>query len=141
MTTTIEEKKIEALAKYLGEDAEDITQSKYDECTFDVGSREYLVMTDDEADEKAAEQIKDSAWAFNSSFLASYCDLPEEVFTAMQGKCEGANDAITKLIERSEGGMDGFIEEAISADGRGHFLNTYDGNEDEAGEFYVCRIN
>lgn len=27
--------------------------------------------------------------------------------------------------------MQDFIEQAISSDGRGHFLNTYDGNESE----------
>lgn len=141
MITQIEEVKIKALAEYLGEDTENISQSSYDECTFEVGSREYLVMTDSEADGRAANYIKESVWAFNASFLASYTGLPEEIFAALQPKCESANEAILRVIEGAEGGLEGFIKKAISYDGRGHFLNTYDGEEDEAGDFYVCRIN
>jgi hypothetical protein len=36
---------------------------------------------------------------------------------------------------------DDLVDEAISADGRGHFIATYDGEEAEAGRFYVYRIN
>ena len=133
MEKTIEEAKIEALAKHLGEDK--------DEAERLIDREDYLVLTDEEADEKAKEYIKDSAWAFNASFLANFTDLPEEVFTAMQGKCESSNDAILKLIERSEGGLDRFIEEAISADGRGHFMSSYDGEEAEEGQFFIYRLN
>jgi hypothetical protein len=56
-------------------------------------------------------------------------------------KCEGANDAILALIEKTDGGLDGFVEEAISADGRGHFLSSYDGNENHESGFYIYRTN
>ncbi len=40
---------------------------------------------------------------------------------------------------------DEFVSQAISADGRGHFLNTYDGNENEqtieGTTFYIYRMN
>ena len=32
-------------------------------------------------------------------------------------------------MERADGGLEGLIEEAISADGRGHFMSSYDGEE------------
>jgi hypothetical protein len=56
-------------------------------------------------------------------------------------KCEGANDSILALIEKTDGGLDGFVEEAVSVDGRGHFLSGYDGEECEVGEFFAYRIN
>jgi hypothetical protein len=38
-------------------------------------------------------------------------------------------------------GLEGFVEEAVSADGRGHFLSSYDGEENEQDGFYIYRIN
>ena len=59
----------------------------------------------------------------------------------MQGKlCESANGLVTALIED----MDEFIEDAVSADGRGTFLSSYNSEEVEVvvdGEyFYAYRI-
>lgn len=141
MNTQTKQTKAEALAKFLNEDLDAISETTYDENTFDAAGGEYLVLTDEEADQLAHDYIKDSLWAFKSSFLASYCDMPEEMFKAVQDKCESANDGILQCVERADGGLDGFVEEAISADGRGHFLNTYDGEENEEGEFFIYRVN
>lgn len=115
----------------------------YDEDDYNMA---YMCLTDSEADDKAAESIKDSLWAFNPSFLASETGLDEEIFKAIadNGKCEDNNDMIYNTIVKL-GNMDEFIQAAISADGRGHFLNTYDGNENEEtvnGEtFFIYRMN
>ena len=62
----------------------------------DFNDDDYLVLTDEEADEKAAEYITDSLWAFTPSFLASMTDFDEEIFQAIadNGKCESNNDTI-----------------------------------------------
>jgi hypothetical protein len=107
---------------------------------------DYYVLTDEEADEKAKEYIIDSLWAFNPSFLASMTDFDEEVFQAIadNGKCESNNDVIYNTIAKTCG-IDEFVEAAIQADGRGHFMSSYDGNENEEtvqGEtFYIYRLN
>lgn len=49
--------KIEALAKYLGCDVEDITQG-YDDDHFEYGNEEYAVYTDDEADQAHYDYIE-----------------------------------------------------------------------------------
>jgi hypothetical protein len=103
----------------------------------------YIVLTDDEADEKAKECILDSVWAFNPSFLASETGIDVEVFEAIQNnnRCESNNQAILSMIDDEEE----FVSSAISADGRGHFMSSYDGNENEetVGDttFYIYRIN
>ncbi len=115
----------------------------YDE---DNHSNDYLVLTDDEADEKAKEDILESLWAFNASFIAYHTDLDEEVIQAIHdnGKCESNNDTIHNLIKKL-GDIDDFVSDAISADGRGHFLSSYDGNENEetvnGTTFYIYRQN
>jgi len=105
----------------------------------------YIVLTDEEADEMAANYIKDSLWAFNSGFIIDHSKLPYEakemIETYQQDKCESANETIEALIED----LDEFIEDAISADGRGHFMSSYDGNEHEqsinGAYFYIYRMN
>lgn len=112
---------------------------------FSLGNTEYAVGTDEEADSAAQEYVTQSVWAFQSSFLASFTGLPEEVFTALQDKCEDANDTFLTLINEVGAGIEEFTSKAISSDGRGHFLSGYDGKEEEAtvkgALFYVYRVN
>ena len=106
----------------------------------------YRVLTDDEADELAYEYIMDSLWAFTSSFLAGETGIDEDVFIALaeNGKCESNNDAIASLIKSSCGYQE-FVDSAVSADGRGHYINRYDGNEYEVKvgrkTFYIYRVD
>ncbi len=51
-------KKVEALAKYLTEDIENITQSKNDECEYYHGKDTYLVVNDNQAEELHLEAIE-----------------------------------------------------------------------------------
>ena len=37
--------------------------------------------------------------------------------------------------------MDELIEEAVSLDGRGHFLASYDGHENEHNDYFIYRTN
>jgi len=138
---------VEAVADQIGCDPDDLTletHTHYGLEVFSNGSQEYAVGTDKEANEACKEYIKDSTWAFRSSFICEYCNLPQELAEALEAmqskKCEGANDSILALIEKTEGGLDGFVE-AVSAGGRGHFLASYDGNENEKDGFFIYRIN
>ena len=127
--------KKEALEKYLNLK---VNPSDYDENTFETeDGEEYLVLTDKEADNKAREYILDSLWAFNADFIFAHSDAfvnlsdwerDEAIksLTEMQGKlCESANGLVRCLIAD----IDEFVDDAIVADGRGHFLSFYDGVE------------
>jgi len=115
----------------------------------DSYSADYLVLTDSEAGEKAAEYIKESLWAFNASFLSDVTGFDVSIFEAIQAndKCDDNNSAMTQLVGDN---LDYLIDHAVSVDGRAHFLNTYDGDEiefncfDYTGEntpLYVYRMN
>jgi hypothetical protein len=135
-------KRITALANFLGVKKSTITEG-YDEFTFETEENgEYMVLTDKEADARAEEDIKETLWAFNPSFLSSETGIDEEVFKAIQdnGRCESNNEAIESIVN-STCGIDGFIEEAITADSRGHFINSYDGEESQEGEYFIYRVN
>jgi len=106
----------------------------------------HIICTDEEADELACEYIVDSLWAFRPSFLAGETGIDIDVFEALAGneKCEDNNDAVASLI-KSTCGLDKFVESAIGADGRGHFIAHYDNDENEVSvgdtTFYIYRVN
>ena len=126
----------QALANFLECDVEEAKQQ--------IEDGDYLVLTDEEADEQAKESIIDYLLAFKAGFILSECGLDlsgEESLKEMQGStCEGAQDFIYSLIDKTCG-IDSFVESAISADGRGHFLASYDSEENAVGEYYIYRIN
>lgn len=55
-------------------------------------------------------------------------EIPEKEYTEMAGKlCESFNKAVLAMIPDKNH----FVKDAILADGRGHFLSQYDGQENE----------
>ena len=135
--------KVIALANHLNINPSEVCET-YDDSNFEADGAEYMVLTDSEADAYALDYIRESVWAFNASFLSNMTDLPESMFEAVQDQCERGNDAILQCIEQSCG-LDRFAAEAMSRDGRGHFMSSYDGEENEElvnGEwFYIYRTN
>jgi hypothetical protein len=132
----------EKLAKYFeipADSIEELTDNRYL-----IDGTEYLVLTDSEADDLARQYILDSLWAFNAKFIASHTEngLDEDAVKAladMQGKlCESANLIVKALIVD----LDHFVNDAIMSDGRGHFMNSYDGHEIEIdGDTYAYRMD
>ncbi len=138
-----EEARRAALATHLGCELGEVEGGRFVENQFDADGAEFLVLTDSEADEAAAVYLRDSVWAFNAAFLSNYTPdgIGEVEITALRGdKCEDINDAFTALVEAGHG-MKELIDDAISCDGRAHFLNTYDGEEAEEGGFLIYRTN
>tara|TARA_R100000406_G_scaffold22887_2_gene14578 strand:+ start:3419 stop:3904 length:486 start_codon:yes stop_codon:yes gene_type:complete len=87
---------------------------------------DYLVYTDEEADEAVREYIEETVWAFTPSFLQAHTGVSGDTIREMQEKLsEDANEAITAMIKD----FDGFVEDAVRCDGRGHFLAPYDHEE------------
>ena len=135
--------KIKSLAEFLECEEEEIQVSGYDKNLFEYGNQEYLVLTDEEADERTKEDILESLWAFNTNFILSHTNIDwnnrtEKAIQKMQQElCEDANEIVKAIITD----INEFIEDAISSDGRGHFLNGYDGTEEELNGFYIYRTN
>ena len=137
--------KIKALAEYLGEPVENL-RNNGDNYVQVVDGFEYLVLTEDEADEVAAAYIADSLWAFNAEFILDTCRLNNAPETArclrnmLEDACEGANEFVLALVEGTCG-LDRFVQAAIDADGRGHFISQYDGEENDCDGLYIYRID
>lgn len=129
-----------ALAIHLGT----LNYSAVEDAQTLVDDESYLVLTDEEANERCTEHIKETLWAFNASFLAGETGIDEEVFTRLAEGYESSNPAFEAIIN-ANGGMDSFVEAAIGADGRGHFLAGYDHNENKVTyngtTYYIYRVN
>ena len=113
-------------------------QQDWEEVANMIGE-DYLVLTDEEADDAVRNYIERTAWAFTPSFLSGFTGVDEEVFVALQEA--NKYDAIRSMIQD----FDAFVEAAVSADGRGHFLATYDHNEYDVTvndtTYYIYRVN
>ena len=117
--------------------------------------KQFLSIPDEdmEADDKAREEIKCSVWAFMPDFILSHCstyenmsiweyDAAKEALEKIQAHfAEGVNELIKAMIPD----MDEFVDDAICADGRGHFISHYDGHENEeivnGVTYYIYRLN
>lgn len=142
----IDDERLLALAKHLGEEAADL----FDEGNnlYSYGRQEYLVLTDEEADEIALERASETLWAFNTSHLQKYIAAlrigrAAVAFDKMRETlCEDANDLVDALLGDRR---DECLKDAISADGRAHYLNTYDGDEAEVtvngSYYYIFRMD
>lgn len=135
--------KMKALAKFLNIDSKQIGTVGLSENTFETNDgEEFLILSDEEADSRAKDAILETVWAFRPEFLAAHLKegVNQEVIELIQSnvKCEDNNKAILSLIDD----VDHFVDDAIRADGRGHFLSSYDGEEIElAHNFFAYRIN
>ena len=147
--------KTEALMKVLGVEAGGEDVPEYDESTeeFTYGREAYIVLTDEEADERAKANMRETLWAFQPSFLSSYVpalssDAAQKAWSELAGRmCEGANPIVEGMLGSR---IDEFMDDAIRADGRAHFMNTYDDREEEvtvtdpdgvSHTLYVYRMN
>ena len=138
---TIKNEKVRALQNHLDLDDEEVNNITFNGNEFIHGDREYLVLEDEEADKRAEEYIKDTAWAFKPSFLSAHTGIDEDVFNILSEKCEDSNNAVLSMIKD----FDHFVSDAISSDGRVHFIATYDHDESieeiNNTEYFIYRTN
>lgn len=148
--------RLEALQQHLNlkrEDMGEIEDLQYEENGFTYGKEEYLVLTEEEANKRAREDIERDLWAFMPEFILSHCSTYEnmsnweynfakEALEKIQSHfAEGINELIKAMIKD----LDEFVKDAIIEDGRGRFISHYDGYEDEYNingmTFFIYRLN
>ena len=105
------------------------------------GGEEWAVLTEEEADDYVAQEIDDMVGFFNPDFLSRITGLDLEVFEALSGVDGYKVQLAIKALVEYTCGMDDLVEAAIEADGRGHFISSYDGEEVDAGGYLLYRIN
>ena len=109
----------------------DLPIIKIDDDSYAVAANE------EEATQAVAEYIKSHICYFNPSFIAEHSDVPVEIFEALAEKGFDKPDVYLQVIYD----FDDFVNDAIDADGRGHFLNTWDGKEYEIDNYLLYKID
>ena len=95
--------------------------------------RDFLVCSDKGRDQEARKHVRDSLWAFNADFISYHTKgtlgrgAIDALKAAQEKLCEGANELVFSMLKS----FSKFCADAVRADGYGHFLSPYDGNEDE----------
>lgn len=97
--------------------------------TFTIYGEEWVVLTEEEAEEWAYDYLVENIDNFNSNFLSEYTGVSEEMIDAIKEHGEDSRHVITVLVACQEGGLEGLVHEAIIRDGMGEFISTYDGEE------------
>jgi len=105
---------------------EDEDGCTYEDCENYIKEGNYVVYTNEEANNAVVEYIKEAIWSFRPDFLACYIDLPVEDIKILCSLYENANNILISLLKDK---LDELVKDAIELDGRGHFLSNYDGKE------------
>lgn len=137
----------------ISNESEELTQAIEAFIEENIEGSDFLVCDETGKEQALKEYIEESLWAFNADFVATHMSTwnnmtdreATEIIKAireMQEKlCELANPLVMAMIEDIEE----FIEDAVSADGAGHFLSPYDGEETEftfeGNTYYIYRTN
>tara|TARA_R100000900_G_scaffold89423_5_gene69599 strand:- start:1367 stop:1831 length:465 start_codon:yes stop_codon:yes gene_type:complete len=116
-------------------------EADYEEAQDNIDSEDYLVYTDEEADEAVREEIEEMVWAFNASFLQAHTGVDADAIEKIQEMCESANEPLKAMIKD----FDHFVNDAVNCYGRGQFLAPYDHEENEITfngiTYYIYRRN
>ena len=105
-----------------------------------INGDEYAVAaTEQQAFEACCESIEDTLCYFSPAFLAEQTELPVEIFEVLSNAGFENNEVYKDLIERVTS-IENFADEAISYDGMGHFLASYDLKERMIGNYRLYRI-
>lgn len=136
--------KVRALAKHLSIETDDVGRVNYADNIFTANGGEWLVVTDSEATKACKEQLRDTLWAFSIDFIASHSRMElstraKAAIVKMQSElCEDCNEIIACIVRS----ITALINDAIKADGRGHTLSGYDGEEIELDNgLFAYRVN
>ena len=120
---------------------EELTASGLEDAQHEIDMEDTLVLTDKQADEWVREDIEEMVWAFTPSFLQAHTGVTADAIEKIQEMCEGANEPLKAMIKD----FDHFVEDAVSCDGRGHFLASYDHEENHVQiddtDYYIYRRN
>jgi hypothetical protein len=109
---------------------------------------EFAIGSDAKCDRAARRAVVDVLWAFNTSCIVRFLRSNNKAFVGMSDTaagefeqalqkmqetlCEDAQPIIRAMLGTK---LNKFVQEAIAADGRGHFLSPYDSEESRSEDY------
>jgi hypothetical protein len=105
---------------------------------FEAGNHRFI--HEDDIDEIMQDELSSDEYilgCFNDFFLADVLDIDINVIEEMQAA--EAFEAIGKLVI-SLGKLGELQQQYVSADGYGHHFSSWDGSEEQLGDYYIFRV-
>lgn len=133
--------KVVTLSRYTGVIPEDVSLKNDNTFIFEVLGDKYLVCTNEEANELAADHIKGSLWTYTPDFISKHSTLSSDLINNIIKLWINSNQPTNSIIIKLIKDMDKFIEDVIAIKSRGVILSTHDGKEFNSGKYYIYQIN
>lgn len=110
--------------------------------TVDYDGREYRIIDNDCIESIMKDELSSDTYilgCFNAWFLSDIMNIPSEAIEKIQNA--DCYDALGIIISNNDEMMTELVSKYISADSAGHHFSSYDGSENDCGEYTVFCIN
>ena len=110
--------------------------------TVDYDGRGYRIIDNDCIESIMKDELSSDTYllgCFNAWFLSDIMNIPSEAIEKIQSA--DGYDALGIIISNNDEMMDKLVSRYISADGAGDHFSSYDGSENDCGEYTVFCIN
>ena len=104
--------------------------------------REYRIIENDCIESIMKDELSSDTYllgCFNAWFLSDITGIPSEAIEKIQSA--DCYDALGIIISNNDEMMDSLVKKYISTDSAGHHFGSYDGSENDCGEYTVFCIN
>lgn len=121
---------------------EDVNFAICNDFTVDYDGREYRVIENNDIESIMKDELLDDTYVlgcFNAWFLSDIMGIPSEAIEKIQSA--DCCDALGIIIANNDGMINELVSRYISSDGAGLHFSSYDGSENDCGEYTVFCIN
>lgn len=121
-----------------------IYQSEFNNNCIEVYGVEYLVLTNEEANNLTWYEIIDNLWKLKFEFLAKVTGLDKNIFSNIfKTNTREVTQQAFKALIKSTCGLDELYAKCLEANGnnRGAFLSYANGREEVQGDYCIYKVN
>lgn len=120
----------------------DINFAICNDFTVDYNGREYRIVDNNCIESIMKDELSSDTYmlgCFNAWFLSDIMNIPSEAIEKIQNA--DCHDALGIIISNNDEMLDSLVKKYISIDSAGHHFSSYDGSENDTGEYTVFCIN
>lgn len=121
---------------------ENVRDNLSDDFNIDFGGREYRIIGNDCIEDIMKDELSSDEYVlgcFASWVIADALNIPVSAVEKIQQA--DAHEALGILINNNEDALQSCVDALISHDGAGHHFSSYDGSENDTGDYTVFCID
>ncbi len=137
----ITEQRRMALVNHLNVSIDEVKEIKeFDNNIFEYRTKEFRVLTDQEAIQATKEEIERELWLIKPYELASLTGQPQIMFEKVNRDVVGKTNKEIKQMINESCGMDKFVNNLIEKNGRSFYLANCDDKERRQDGFFIYKM-